>query len=223
STASAQFVCARDHFSGPAACWENLSSSDVAFHALRDYVVGDDLRHIHWRTSARIGKLMVRQFEETRRSHLVVCLSQAPQDYDSPEAFELAVSVAASLGQQSIREDRDLTIAVSGRQLHCETGVRMLDDFCRLDFGPSVPALEQVASDTAAAVPDASVAVLVAGVSVSPARLHAAIARFSVDVLCVVVRCQPGLALSRSSIAGAPVLSLGDLEAFPRAMRSLGA
>ena len=54
---------------------QNLSSSDVAFHALRDYVPGDDRRSIHWRTTARTGKLMVRQFEETQRAHHLLILA----------------------------------------------------------------------------------------------------------------------------------------------------
>lgn len=32
-----------------------LSSSDIAFHALRAYQSGDDLRHVHWKTTARTG------------------------------------------------------------------------------------------------------------------------------------------------------------------------
>ena len=50
----------------------DLSTSDVAFHTLRDYVPGDDRRHVHWRSTAKAGRLMVRQFVDTRRSHLAV-------------------------------------------------------------------------------------------------------------------------------------------------------
>src|SRR5699024_3976677 len=63
----------------------DLSSSDIAFHALRDYAPGDDRRHVHWRTTARTGKLMVRQFEETRRSHVVVALDNLAEHYVSDD------------------------------------------------------------------------------------------------------------------------------------------
>ena len=63
---------------------QDLSSSDVSFHALRDYVPGDDRRNVHWRTTARVGRLMVRQFEETRRSSLMVPCSRAGRSACSP-------------------------------------------------------------------------------------------------------------------------------------------
>ncbi len=76
----------------------DLSNNDVSFHALREYIPGDERRYIHWKSTARTGTYMVRQFEETRRSHLVVALSLASSDYGSDEEFEMAVSVAGSLG-----------------------------------------------------------------------------------------------------------------------------
>lgn len=44
--------------------------SDALFFGLREYRHGDSPRHIHWRTTARIGEPFVRQFEQQRRYHL---------------------------------------------------------------------------------------------------------------------------------------------------------
>ena len=67
----------------------DLSTSDVAFHTLREYSPGDDRRHIHWRTTARLGTLMVRQFVDTRRSHLGLVLSTDDSDWADDDSFEL--------------------------------------------------------------------------------------------------------------------------------------
>uniref|UniRef100_UPI0013D5F505 DUF58 domain-containing protein n=1 Tax=Cellulomonas iranensis TaxID=76862 RepID=UPI0013D5F505 len=88
----------------------DLSDSDLNFHALRDYVAGDDRRYIHWRTTARRGKLMVKQFEDTRRTLTVVALANATGDYRDPDELELAVSVAASVAVQAIRDERDVEV-----------------------------------------------------------------------------------------------------------------
>ncbi|MCL2784320.1 MAG: DUF58 domain-containing protein [Propionibacteriaceae bacterium] len=200
---------------------DTLSSSDIAFHALRDYVVGDDLRHVHWKTSARIGKLVVRQFEETRRSHLVVCLSCKLEDYASEEDFELAVSAAASLGQQAIIQERDLTIAVPGHQLNTLSAMRMLDDFSRLELAARTLPIEMVALEASGEVPDVSVAIMISGTPVPPARLHGSMIRFGVDVMTVSLRCEVGAALGRSAIGSSPVLTIGKLEDLPRVLRSL--
>jgi uncharacterized protein (DUF58 family) len=201
---------------------DDLSSSDIAFHALRDYVVGDDLRHIHWKTSARLGKLMVRQFEETRRSHLVVVLSLDPADYATPDGFELAVSVAASLGQQAIKEEKDVTVAACRHAFRTDSAPRLLDDFSRLDFGSPAEPADRTALAAAGGAPDASVAIVVTGGEIDPGRLNAALTRFPADVFRAAVRCVPGARLARRVLADAPVLTVGDLESFPRALRSLG-
>ncbi len=60
---------------------EHRTSADLAFHALREYQPGDDRRHIHWRTSARTGRLQVRQYLDTRRSHVTVVVDTEPESY----------------------------------------------------------------------------------------------------------------------------------------------
>jgi hypothetical protein len=64
----------------------DLTDSDVSFQSLREYVPGDAVRHIHWRSTAKTGVHMVRRFEETRRSHVMVALSLHAGDYGAPEA-----------------------------------------------------------------------------------------------------------------------------------------
>ncbi len=76
---------------------EEISMSDLAFHALREYVRGDDLRHVHWRSSAKTGVLHVRQYHDTRRAHLAVVVDDHATSYRRPVDFELALSVAASI------------------------------------------------------------------------------------------------------------------------------
>jgi len=88
----------------------DLTDSDLSFHALREYVPGDDRRNIHWKSTAKTGRFMVRQFEQSRRSHLLIALDANPEDYGDAQEFELAVSVAASLGVRALRDTRDLSV-----------------------------------------------------------------------------------------------------------------
>src|SRR5690606_36459872 len=120
---------------------KQLADSDVSFHALREYATGDERRYIHWKSTAKTGTYMVRQFEETRRSHLVVALSLASVDYAGEDEFELAVSVAGSLGVRAIRDVRNVSVVTSVdtpefakrktlavKKLSTLTRARLLDD-----------------------------------------------------------------------------------------------
>ena len=68
----------------------------MAFHRLREYVPGDDLRLVHWRSSARSGRLVVKHNVDTSQPFSVVLLDVRPGGYTA-ESFESAIDVAASV------------------------------------------------------------------------------------------------------------------------------
>ncbi|HYD10246.1 MAG TPA: DUF58 domain-containing protein [Acidimicrobiales bacterium] len=74
----------------------NVSSQGDEFYALRPYVLGDDLRRVHWRSSARSDDLMVRQDEMPWQGRATVLLDSR-RGAHSQESFERAVSAAASV------------------------------------------------------------------------------------------------------------------------------
>ncbi len=66
------------------------------FYALRPYVVGDDLRRIHWPSTARHDELLVRQQEQPWQGRTTVLLDVRRAGHD-PASLEAAVSAAASI------------------------------------------------------------------------------------------------------------------------------
>lgn len=84
---------------------DRAQHGSIAFHALREYRPGDELRRVHWRTSARLGTLMVREHLDTALPRLTVLLDDRAESYrDDPEAFEEALEAAASV---LVAADRD--------------------------------------------------------------------------------------------------------------------
>ena len=73
-----------------------MASQGDDFYALRPYVVGDDLRRVHWKSSARSEELLVRQDEMPWQGRATVILD-ARRGAHSDESFERAVSAAASV------------------------------------------------------------------------------------------------------------------------------
>ena len=66
------------------------------FYALRPYVVGDDLRRIHWPSTARHDELLVRHQQQPWQGRTTVLLDVRRAAHD-PVSLELAVSAAASV------------------------------------------------------------------------------------------------------------------------------
>jgi uncharacterized protein (DUF58 family) len=68
--------------------------------ATREYRYGDDLRRVHWRSTARVGELMVRREEQPWESRATVVLDTrafAHRGEGPTASFEWAVSAAASI------------------------------------------------------------------------------------------------------------------------------
>ena len=209
----------------------DLSNNDVSFHALREYVPGDERRYIHWKSTARTGRYMVRQFEETRRSHLVIALSLASRDYATEEEFELAVSVAGSLGTRAIRDARTVTVVASEttpefakrkvfavRLLSTLTRTRLLDDLALVEHAESALSIEDVARVTGEQSSGVSVAFLVCGSGATAQELRAASTKFSVGVEVVAVVCDPERSPGLRRVAGLSVLTIGYLEDLQKSL-----
>ncbi len=67
------------------------------FYTLREYQRGDDLRRVHWPSSARTDQLMIRQLETPWQARALVLLDVRASAYESGWAFERAVSGAATV------------------------------------------------------------------------------------------------------------------------------
>ena len=85
-----------------------IVDDDLEFHALRPYAPGDDMKRVHWVSTARAGTLMVRQYEPTLRTRTELILDGQAASYRNADEFELAVEIYASLGCQCLLDGRRL-------------------------------------------------------------------------------------------------------------------
>lgn len=96
---------------------DTAPQGSVTFHRLREYVVGDDLRTVHWPSTARVGQLVVRHNVDTAQPYTVVLLDLDPSRY-SAESFEEAVDAAASVSVS-------MAVGKAPVQLRTTTGDRL--------------------------------------------------------------------------------------------------
>ena len=201
----------------------DLSSDDVAFHALREYVPGDDLRHVHWRSTARANQLMIRQFEETRRSQLVVLFSSRPSDYASEDEYELGISIAASLGVSALIDGKDVIVFSSDQRLGNGTPTRQLDAFSAVPESASPEELASRARVVAADAPGASVVALITGSLTPVADLRLASLRVPPTARSFAVRAAASEELGRKGAGDLPIVTVPTLAELPAAIRAVTA
>jgi uncharacterized protein (DUF58 family) len=89
---------------------DRVPHGSITFATLREYVIGDELRHVHWRTSARVGELMVREHLDTSLPRMVILLDDRADSWSTVDAFEAACEAAASVVVAAAREDLPIAL-----------------------------------------------------------------------------------------------------------------
>ncbi|XPP27582.1 MAG: DUF58 domain-containing protein [Leucobacter sp.] len=179
-----------------------LTDSDLSFHAVREYMPGDAMRHIHWKSTAKTGAIMVRQYEESQTARVAVLFDARPEEYANDEEFELGVSVAASLSVQAVREGRERFVASAwtpGRmrpsidgleELPSRDPVQLLDSWAELESAVDGLPFERLARSLAESGRSLSIVVIVTGSVPELARVRRASIAFPPDVQVLAVRCE---------------------------------
>lgn len=179
---------------------------------IREYAPGDDLRRLHWATSARAGRLMVREDADPSTAHLTVLLDDRSTSYPDQD-MEDEVEVAASL-------------AVAAAEVG--HGVRLLTITGRLDrslpasssgLAPSVDrdliaaladvSLVDEAFAARIAVSELDIVAVLTGAGADLAPLIAEAARAAFGVVAVLDRTTPGRVDAGASFAGTSTVIRG--------------
>ncbi|KRB46938.1 DUF58 domain-containing protein [Terrabacter sp. Root181] len=214
---------------------EDVSMSDLAFHALREYQPGDDRRYIHWRSSAKAGKLLVRQFLDTRRSHVTVIVDPDPEQYRSghgktgqadrdverdvmaanaPTAIqadvETAISVGSSIMVRVMLDEQDCTIVCGPQKVTKSVPQVGLDAMSRVEPGPVD--LFTTSLDAAELAPDTSTCFIVTGPHRPFIELQRAAGQFPPEVSRVIVVIDPEADHGIRRGGGLVILTLATLE-----------
>ncbi len=104
--------------------------------ALRSYNQGDSHRLIHWKASARLGQLMVRQFAAESHDGYVLRIDTPAGVWTRPEQFELLCSFAGTMAEDLFAAGRLRGVTVNGAPLLETRRIRdleaLLDELARL-------------------------------------------------------------------------------------------
>ncbi len=110
------------------------------YRSLREYRSGDDVRDVHWRSTARRGSPVVREYEQDGAETRWICLDTKGEPGD---AAEVAVESAAALAARAARRQTPFALVADRHILEPGQGPghleRVLDALARVDFRPDAP------------------------------------------------------------------------------------
>jgi uncharacterized protein (DUF58 family) len=189
---------------------ERVERGGTDLVGLREYVPGDDLRRLHWATSARTGVLMVREDADPARPHLAVLLDDRAVSHPDEDGFEDAVETAASLLSTAVAGGHPVRLMSVSGGVDLEVPAGALTDDTALAALADIQPSSDV--DTLLSVPirDLDVVAVISGAGADQAALLMEAGRASVGVVLVVDRSleKP----STHAVGGALILSGARVE-----------
>ncbi|MNJ34281.1 hypothetical protein D3C77_289850 [compost metagenome] len=95
----------------------NSRRETTQINGVRDYVYGDRISRIHWNATAKTGTWKSKEFEHESLPKTVLVLDAHAISYATPQQFELAVSIGASLLEYGSRERISMGLCTLGKQV----------------------------------------------------------------------------------------------------------
>ncbi len=201
-----------------------VTASDLAFHALREYVPGDDLRHVHWRSSAKAmasggdNQLLVRQYLDTRRSHATIVVDDRPEAWGDEDEFELGMSVAASIAVRALMDEFEVSFVCGEHAASGET--RSARPRRRVPRRAGLPRPRQSPAATPPGWrPDTSLLFLVGGRGTTLEEHLRSSASFPPEVRRYALTIDPSGRSRVTDAGGLPVLHLAELSELGAVLR----
>ena len=103
---------------GQAKAAASAGVSEGEFFGLRPWETGDSRRWIHWRTTARMGEVAVRQFEQRHQRQICVLLDLASHNEAQSALAEQAISFVATIAKSVVSQGRDkLSVAIADTEV----------------------------------------------------------------------------------------------------------
>ncbi|MDR1862139.1 MAG: DUF58 domain-containing protein [Candidatus Ancillula sp.] len=112
---------------------QKLKQTDLIFDSIREYTQGDLMKNVHWKQTAKLNRLVVKQFNVKTVSSVKIYIPLTGSSFSCPEEFETIISAAGSIGvwlMQNKTRVQVLTIfagASAAEELSARTPRELLD------------------------------------------------------------------------------------------------
>ncbi len=103
---------------------QQTRGESLKFYGVREYRAGDSLRHVHWKASARLGRLVVRQFEASVSSQITIFLDLARESLaglGAEATVEYAIRAAAAIAAAAIAHGHEIQLFARGESMLATT------------------------------------------------------------------------------------------------------